>query len=137
MDTKLMDTKRLRWNTMNRSEIPLVRLTEQYLITCRTEGKTLSTLRGYTEKLGRFIRWWDEACLADFSVELVREYILYLQAAPKYENHPFHESHGARSAAEIWRGTNLPGRPGAQVFPGIGAFRREPVMPAACRSRIG
>ena len=73
-----METKRLRWNTMIRSEIPLVRLTEQYLITCRTEGKTFSTLRGYYEKLGRFIRWWDEACLADFSVESVREYILYL-----------------------------------------------------------
>ena len=84
---------------MIRSEIPIVRLTEQYLITCRTEGKTLSTLRGYTEKLGRFIRWWDEACLADFSVESVREYILYLQTAPKYENHPFHQSHGAHMSA--------------------------------------
>ena len=84
---------------MNKSEIPLTRLTEQYLITCRTEGKTLSTLRGYTEKLGRFIRWCEEACLADFSVELAREYIVYLQAAPKYENHPFHQSRGDHMSA--------------------------------------
>jgi site-specific recombinase XerD len=78
----LMDTKRLRWNTMDKNEIPLARLTEQYLTTCRTEGKTASTLRGYTEKLGRFIRWWEDARLADFSVELAREYIAYLQVAP-------------------------------------------------------
>ena len=80
---------------MDKSEIPLVRLAEQYLITCRTEEKTPSTLRGYSEKLGRFTRWCDEACLADFSVELAREYIVHLQAAPKYENHPFHQSEGA------------------------------------------
>jgi len=87
---------------MDKSEIPLVRLTEQYLITCRTKGKTPSTLRGYQEKIGRFVRWSDGACLADFSVELVREYIAYLQAAPKYENHPFHQSQGAhRSAAKV------------------------------------
>ena len=84
---------------MNKSEIPLVRPTEQYLITCRSEGKILSTLRGYSEKLGRFIRWCEEACLADFSVELVREYIVYLQSAPKYENHPFHQSQGAHMSA--------------------------------------
>ena len=63
---------------MNKNEIPLVRLAEQYLITCRTEGKTPSTLRGYSEKLGRFIRWNEEACLADFSVGLAREYVAYL-----------------------------------------------------------
>ena len=94
-----METRRLRWNTMDKSEIPLFRLAEQYLITCRTEGKTPSTLRGYQEKLGRFVRWSDEACLADFSVESTREYIAYLQAAPKYENHPFHQSNGAHMSA--------------------------------------
>jgi len=95
----IMGVKRVRWNTMDKSQIPLSRLADQYLITCSTEGKTPATLRGYREKLGRFIRWCDEACMADFSVELVREYIAYLQAAPKYENHPFHQSHGAHMSA--------------------------------------
>ena len=94
-----METRRLRWNTMDKSQIPFSKLTAQYLITCSTEGKTPSTLRGYKEKLGRFVRWSDEACLADFSVELAREYIAYLQAAPKYENHPFHQSNGAHMSA--------------------------------------
>ena len=95
-----METRRqLNWNTMDKYEIPLVRLAEQYLITCRTEGKTPSTLRCYQEKMGRLVHWSDGACLADFSVELVREYIAYLQAAPKYENHPFHQSQGAHMSA--------------------------------------
>ena len=68
-------------------------------ITCTAEGKTPSTLRGYREKLGRFIRWCDETCLGEFSVELVREYISYLQTAPKYEGHPFHESNGEHMSA--------------------------------------
>ena len=90
-----METRRIRWNTVGKSEIPLVRLIEQYLITGQTEEKTPSTLRGYQEELCRFIRWCEEACLADFSVELAREYMAYLQAAPKYESHPFRQSQGA------------------------------------------
>lgn len=34
---------------MDKSELPLVKLVEQYLITCRTEGKTPLTQRGYRE----------------------------------------------------------------------------------------
>ena len=32
-------------------------------------------------------------------MELLREYIVYLQAVPKYENHPFHQSNGAHMSA--------------------------------------
>ncbi len=60
---------------MDKSQTPLYRLAEQYLITCITEGKTPLTLRGYREKLGRFIRWCGKTCLDEFSVELIREYI--------------------------------------------------------------
>lgn len=94
---------------MNKSQIPFSRLAEQYLITCTTEGKTPATLRGYREKLGRFIRWCNGACLADFSVELAREYIAYLQSAPEYENHPFHQSNGAHmSAANVRNHVRVP-----------------------------
>ena len=94
-----MRPKRIRWETMDKNQIPLYRLAELYFITCTAEGKTPSTLRGYREKLGRFIRWCDETCLGEFSVELVREYISYLQTAPKYEGHPFHESNGEHMSA--------------------------------------
>ncbi len=95
----IMRGKRTRWETMDKSQIPLSRLAEQYFITCNTEGKTASTLRGYREKLGRFIYWCDGACLGEFSVVLVREYSSYLQTAPKYEGHPFHESNGEQMSA--------------------------------------
>ena len=70
-----------------------------YLITCRTEGKTASTLRGYREKLGRFVRWSDGACLGDLSVELARDYISYLQSTLKYEGQPDRISEGQHMSA--------------------------------------
>ena len=36
---------------MEKNDIPLVKLAEHYFITCHTEGKTPSTVRGYREKL--------------------------------------------------------------------------------------
>ena len=80
-----MTAKRLRWETMDKSQIPLAKLAEQYYMTCRAEGLTADTLRGYEEKLSRLVRWCDEGTLDEFSVELIREYIAYLQSAPKYE----------------------------------------------------
>ncbi len=50
-------------------------LVDQYILTCRTEGKTFSTIRGYREKLRRFLGWGEAAKLGDFTVEMVRDYI--------------------------------------------------------------
>ena len=87
---------------MDKSQIPLSRLAEQYFTTCRTEGKTPHTLRGYEEKLGRFVRWCEDGVLGDFSVELVREYISYLQTVPKWIDHPFNKPDGTlMSAANV------------------------------------
>ena len=96
-----MTGKRIRWETMDKGHIPLPRLAEQYFITCRTEGKTSSTLRGYQEKLGRFVSWCEDGTLGDFSVELVRQYVSYLQTVPKYEGHPYHSSNGHMSDANV------------------------------------
>lgn len=79
---------------MDKSQVPLSRLSEQYFTTCRSEGKTPATMRGYEEKLGRFVRWCENATLGDFSVGLVREYISYLQEVPKWEDHPFLKPNG-------------------------------------------
>ena len=57
---------------MNKDGISLAKLTEQYLITCQTEGKTGSTLSGFGQKLGRFVRRSDDSCLGSFSPELAR-----------------------------------------------------------------
>ena len=96
-----MTGKRVRWETMDKGHIPLSRLAEQYFITCRTEGKTSSTLRGYQEKLGRFVSWCEDGTLGDFSVELVRRYVSYLQTVPRYEGHPYHSRNGHMSDANV------------------------------------
>lgn len=52
----IMVLRKVRWETMVKNNIRVSKLAEHYLITCRLEGKTASTLRGYEEKLGRFVR---------------------------------------------------------------------------------
>ena len=81
-----MHNRHIRWETMDKGEIQLSKLAEHYLITCLTEGKMASTLRGYREKLSRFVRWADGACLGEISVESAREYVSYLQSVPKYQD---------------------------------------------------
>lgn len=95
----MVRSRRIRWEAMDKRSTPVSRIAEQYLITCRTEGKTFSTLRGYKEKLGRFVRWRPETTLGDFSVELVREYISYLQTVPKYCGDPYRQPNGASMSA--------------------------------------
>ena len=62
----MMETKALAWNQVDKTQIPLERLIEEYLLVCRSEGKSPKTLRGYREKLGRFCRWLD-GNLGDFT----------------------------------------------------------------------
>lgn len=50
----MMKTERLVWNQVDKSKIRLDSLVEEYLLVCRTEGKSPKTLRSYREKLGRF-----------------------------------------------------------------------------------
>ena len=99
-----MGKRQIRWETMDKDGISFATLAKHYLITCATEGKTPSTLRGYNEKLNRFVRWSEGATLSDFGVPLIREYIGHLQAAPKYDSHPFHESNGEHMSATTLRG---------------------------------
>ena len=73
---------------MDKKNIPLSSLANQYIVTCRTEGKTPKTLRGYGEKLRRFLGWGVGATLDDFTVEMAREFISHLQTTRKYEAHP-------------------------------------------------
>jgi site-specific recombinase XerD len=85
----IIKERRTRWGKMGKSHIPTSSLVDQYILTCRTEGKTFSTIRGYREKLRRFLGWGEAAKLGDFTVEMVRDYISHLQSAHKFEGHPF------------------------------------------------
>lgn len=73
---------------MDKSSIPLADLAEEYLAACRIEGKTPKTLRGYREKVSRFVRWLDGS-LGDFSLFTVRAFIAELQETKKFAKHPF------------------------------------------------
>jgi site-specific recombinase XerD len=75
-------------NQVDKTRIPLDRLVEEYLLVCRTEGKSPKTLRGYRQKLERFCRWL-KGNLADFTLQAVRTHIGELQRARKYEGHPY------------------------------------------------
>ncbi len=76
------------WDQVDKAQIPLGRLIEEYLLVCRTEGKTSKTLRGYKEKLRRFCRWLN-GNLGDFTLQAVRAYVGELQAARKYQGRPY------------------------------------------------
>lgn len=83
-----MRPKLPRWDRMDKKQIPLKALAEEYLAVCRTEGKSPKTLRGYKEKLSRFCRWL-EGTLGDFNLQAVRAYIAELQGARKFQGHPY------------------------------------------------
>jgi site-specific recombinase XerD len=74
------------WDQVDKAQIPLDRLVEEYLLVCRTEGKSPKTIRGYREKLGMFCRWLNGS-LGDFTLQAVRTYIGEFQGARKYEGH--------------------------------------------------
>lgn len=84
-----MFKKEPNWHEMNKTEIPLTTLVEEYLTVCRLEGKTPKTLRGYREKLRRALKTMDGATLADFNLINVRDHIASLQTSPKFAGHPF------------------------------------------------
>ena len=83
-----MEANNLVWDKMNKSEIRLEKLVEEYLLVCRTENKSPKTLRGYRQRLLKYCRWLD-GTLNDFTLQSVRAYISELQQAKKYEHHPF------------------------------------------------
>lgn len=83
-----MELKNPVWDQMDKSQIRLEKLVEEYLLVCRTENKSPKTLRGYQQRLLKYCRWLD-GTLSDFTLQSVRAYIGELQQAKKYEHHPF------------------------------------------------
>jgi len=84
-----MFKKTLSWDEMDKSTISLITLIEEYITTCRLEGKSPKTIRGYREKLLRFVREVG-GTLANFSLPMVRAYIGSLQEARRFEGHTWH-----------------------------------------------
>jgi len=51
-----MSLKQKRWESVDRASIPIATLIERYLSACRSAGMSSKTIRGYNEKLRRYVR---------------------------------------------------------------------------------
>jgi site-specific recombinase XerD len=86
-----------RWEEIDRTQMPLKLLEEQYLSACRNEGKTPATLRAYSQDLNRFVAWFD-GLLGALCLEAGRDYVSHLQSVDKWEGHPFNAPRPERLA---------------------------------------
>jgi site-specific recombinase XerD len=83
----MASTARLRWEEMDKSQLPLATAVEHYLTARRTEGKTPKTLFDYREKLSRFVAW-QSGTLGELDLTAARAFVAHLQETPKWEGHP-------------------------------------------------
>ena len=72
---------------MEKTSIPIGTLVDRYLSACRSAGMSPKTIRGYNEKLGRYVRVAG-GTLGDFNIDTVRQHLYALQQAHKWEGHP-------------------------------------------------
>ena len=83
-----MSSKQKRWETVEKASMPIATLVDRYLSACRSAGMSPKTLRGYNEKLNRYVRMAG-GILGDFTLEKVRQHLTSLQKAKKWEGHPY------------------------------------------------
>lgn len=72
---------------MEKTSIPIATLVDRYLSACRSASMSAKTIRGYNEKLGRYVRVVG-GTLGDFTIETMRQHLYSLQKAHKWEGHP-------------------------------------------------
>jgi len=67
-------------------------LIKRYELANRSEGKSPKTVKGYNKLLKAFYLFIKNRCrdttISRFTIDTVREYIIYLQTRPKYQGHP-------------------------------------------------
>ena len=91
-----MSSKQKRWESVDKTSINIATLVDRYLSACRSAGLSLKTIRGYDEKLRRYVRRVG-GTLDDFTLDTVRQHLTSLQSAKKWEGHPYiHENTGKR-----------------------------------------
>jgi len=83
-----MSVKQKRWQTVEKASIPIATLVDRYLSCCQSAGMSPKTIRGYNEKLQRYVRMVG-GTLGDFTLETVRQHLSNLQKAKKWEGHPW------------------------------------------------
>ena len=96
-------TKNRRWQELVKDNIPLEKLARHFETYNRCEGKSPGTIEWYSRVL-RFFRSYLEqegysTDLRDLTLEVVREFIIYLQTRRKWHRHPYIPSPGGNLAA--------------------------------------
>lgn len=93
-----MTTRDERWSSMDKDDALLEKLVRQYQAFNRAEGKSPQTIQWYETSLRTFLQYLErsgiEPVLGNVDVHAAREYVLYLQQRPKYEDHPVSEAKG-------------------------------------------
>ena len=84
--------RNLRWAEMDKSEIPLQVLIEQFDTHNQIEGKSPKTRAWYNSGLEQFQRYLEGEALStklgDIDIHDVQDFILYLQSKDKWDDHP-------------------------------------------------
>ncbi len=80
-----------RWQSVDKASIPIATLADRYLSACRSAGMSPKTIRGYDEKLKRYIRM-SGGTLGDFTLQAVRNHLTELQQARKWAGNPYTRS---------------------------------------------
>ena len=82
-----MSYRQKRWKSVDKTSIPIATLVDRYLSACRSAGMSPKTIRGYNEKLQRYVRMVG-GTLGDFTLETARCHLTNLQKSKKWEGHP-------------------------------------------------
>jgi site-specific recombinase XerD len=95
--------KNRRWEELEKGKIPLEKLAQHFEAYNRSEGKSPRTVEWYKRVLQYFGEWLDQLGysteLEDFSLVVVREFVLYLQTRKKWNSHPHIRARDGQLAA--------------------------------------
>ena len=90
-----------------RGNFDIQELIKRYELAKRAEGKSPKTVKGYNELLLSFYQYIKEHAsdtgISCFTIDTIRQYIIYLQTRPKFQGHPFTPSRGNGLSVESIR----------------------------------
>lgn len=92
-----------RWQELEKANTPLEKLVRHFEAYNRSEGKSARTVEWYTRVLRFFQRYLEEqghaTQLGALTLDVVRDFVLYLQTRRKWDDHPCIPSPGGNLAA--------------------------------------
>jgi site-specific recombinase XerD len=85
--------KTRRWQELEKYDIPLQKLAQHFEAYNRSEGKSPRTTEWYSRVISYLIRYLQQegypTQLGDVNIQVVREFILYLQTKKKWSDNPY------------------------------------------------